>query len=122
MVMAAQPDDESLACSVILQRAVRVGANVRVIYATDGENNPWPQRVLERKWRLNESDRKRWGKVRRAEALAALSVLGVDASSASFLALPDQQLTKLLISDCRSTRMRLAEIIMDWSPTHLLVP
>ena len=122
MVMAAHPDDESLACSVILQRAVRVGANVRVIYATDGENNPWPQRVLERKWRLNESDRKRWGKVRRAEALAALSVLGVHASSASFLALPDQQLTKLLISNCRSTRMRLAEIIMDWSPTHLLVP
>src|SRR3984893_3165663 len=53
MLVAPHPDDEALACSIILQRAVRAGAAVRVIYATDGDDNPWPQRVLERKWRLN---------------------------------------------------------------------
>src|SRR2546430_16513447 len=120
MVMAAHPDDESLACSVILQRAVRVGANVRVIYATDGENNPWPQRVLERKWRLNESDRKRWGKVRRGEALAALRVLGGDASNASFFPPPHQKITKLLIFNCRPPPQRLARTIIVCWPTPLL--
>src|SRR5438105_12356391 len=101
MLIAAHPDDESLACSVVLQRAVHAGAAVRVIYATDGENNPWPQRVIERKWRLHETDRERWGKLRRQEALAALDVLGVNASDVSFLGWPDQKLTELLMSGCR---------------------
>jgi len=78
--------------------------------------------LLERKWRLNAADRKRWGKLRRVEALAALNVLGVSGSDARFLALPDQGLTTLLIHDCRFTLERFAAIIRDWSPTHLLVP
>ena len=57
MLIAAHPDDESLACSIVLQHAVRNGAAIRVVYATDGENNPWPQRVIERKWRLDKADR-----------------------------------------------------------------
>jgi len=122
MLIAAHPDDESLACSVVLQRAVSAGAKVRVLYATDGENNPWPQRVLERKWRLNGSDRRRWGELRRAEAIAALAVLGVSARSASFLGLPDQRLTELLISNPGPVVERLAGIIEDWWPTDLFVP
>jgi LmbE family N-acetylglucosaminyl deacetylase len=122
MLIAPHPDDEALACSIILQRATRAGAAIRVIYATDGDDNPWPQRVLERKWRLKAADRKRWGKLRRSEALAALRVLGVKASQARFLGLPDQGLTDLLRRDCRSTVERFAQIIAEWSPTHLLVP
>jgi LmbE family N-acetylglucosaminyl deacetylase len=122
MLIATHPDDESLACSIVLQRAVGAGAAIRVIYATDGENNPWPQRVIERKWRLQETDRKRWGKLRRVEALAALDVLGVNASDVSFLALPDQKLTRLLMSGCGRTLERLAAIITNWAPTDLVVP
>jgi LmbE family N-acetylglucosaminyl deacetylase len=122
MLIAPHPDDEALACSITLHRVVRAGGAIRVIYATDGDNNPWPQRVLERKWRLNAADRERWGKLRRDEALAALRVLGVRASDARFLALPDQGLTNLLKCDCQSVLERFATIIRDWSPTHLLVP
>src|SRR5450759_4549976 len=121
MLIAPHPDDEALACSITLHRVVRAGGAIRVIYATDGDNNPWPQRVLERKWRLNAADRERWGKLRRDEALAALRVLGVRASDARFLALPDQGLTNLLKCDCQSVLERFATIIRDWSPTHLLV-
>ena len=122
MLIAAHPDDESLACSIVLQHAVRNGAAIRVVYATDGENNPWPQRVIERKWRLDEADRARWGKLRRVEALAALGILGVNASDASFLALPDQKLTRLLTSGCGCTLERFAAMITDWAPTDLLIP
>src|SRR4030081_2598241 len=122
MLIAAHPDDESLACSIVLQQAVGAGAAVRVIYATDGENNPWPQRVMECKWHLDEADRERWGKLRRAEALAALDVLGVSASDASFLALPDQKLTELLMSGGGRAIERLAAVITNWGPTDLLVP
>src|SRR6202162_6736096 len=93
MLIAPHPDDEALACSITLRRVVRAGATIRVVYATDGDDNPWPQRVLERKWRLNAADRKRWGKLRRSEALAALRALGVRASDARFFPLPDPGLT-----------------------------
>jgi LmbE family N-acetylglucosaminyl deacetylase len=93
-----------------------------VVYATDGDDNPWPQRVLEHKWRLSPADRQRWGKLRRSEALSALRVLGVQARDAHFLGLPDQGLTNLLKSGCQSTLARLSRIIRAWSPTYLLVP
>jgi len=122
MLIAPHPDDEALACSVILQQAVRAGAAIRIVYVTDGDNNPWPQRVLERRWRLSASDRKRWGKLRRAEALAALRVLDIQPGDVRFLALPDQGLTGLLLRDCYSALMPLTQVIDDWSPTDVLVP
>jgi LmbE family N-acetylglucosaminyl deacetylase len=122
LLFAPHPDDESLACSVLLQLAVRAGAAVRVVYATDGDDNPWPQRVLERKWRLNATDRRRWGRLRRTEALAALRVLSVNGSAIRFLGLPDQKLTALLMCGCQSARAQFAANIADWSPTDLLVP
>jgi len=122
MLIAPHPDDEALACSVILQQAVRAGAAIGVVYVTDGDDNPWPQRAVERRWNLSASDRKRWGKLRRSEALAALRVLGIHHSDVQFLALPDQGLTDLLLSDCNSALTRIAQVIDDWSPTDILVP
>lgn len=121
-MITPHPDDEALACGIVLQRAVRAGAAVRIVYATDGDDNPWPQRVLERTWRLGETDRKRWGKLRRAEALTALHILGVCPEDVRFLVLPDQRLTHLLVTCWRSSLDHLAASICDWSPTHLLVP
>lgn len=122
LLIAPHPDDESLACSVILQRAARAGGQVRVIYATDGEDNPWPQRFLYGKWRLNADDRARWGKIRRSEAIAALRELGVSPGSVRFLGLPDQKLTKLLLRARQPTVDCLTGEIEEWNPTDLLVP
>jgi LmbE family N-acetylglucosaminyl deacetylase len=122
LLFAPHPDDESLATGVYLQRAIRAGASVRVVYATDGERNCWPQRVLERKVRLRENDRRRWGARRRSEALAALQVLGISAAEVRFLSLPDQGITDLLLSGCGKTLKHLACSIVDWRPTHLLLP
>jgi LmbE family N-acetylglucosaminyl deacetylase len=122
MLFAPHPDDESLATGVYLQRAVAVGAAVRVVYATDGERNCWPQRVLERKVRIREMDRRRWGARRQAEALAALRMLGVQPESVEFLSLPDQGVTDLLLEGCSETLQRLANTISAWQPTHLLLP
>jgi LmbE family N-acetylglucosaminyl deacetylase len=122
MLIAPHPDDESVACGVVLQRAVRAGAAIRVIYITDGENNPWPQRVIESKWRLNAADRVRCGRIRRDEALAALRVLGVDPVAVHCIGLPDQKLTALLARDARFVLKRLALMINQWGPTHLIFP
>lgn len=122
MLIAPHPDDESVACGVVLQRAVRAGAAIGVIYITDGENNPWPQRVIESKWRLNTADRTRWGRIRRGEALTALGRLGVQPAAARFIGLPDQKLTALLARDARFVLKRLASMINQWGPTHLIFP
>lgn len=122
LLIAPHPDDESLACSIAIQRAISAGATIRVVYATDGDNNPWPQRVLDRKWRLTEFDRARWGQLRRREALDALAILGIDRSDVEFLGLPDQGLTNLLVSGCERTLHRLAQNITDWAPTDVLGP
>ncbi len=122
MLIAPHPDDEALACSVILQKAVRAGAAIRVMYVTDGDNNPWPQRALEKRWSLSPSDRQRWGNLRRAEAVAALRTLGVLLEDVQFLGLPDQGLTDLLLRDSDTALMRIAQVIDDWSPTDVLAP
>ena len=122
MMFAPHPDDESLAAGVFLQRAVAAGAAIRIVYCTDGEKNCWPQRILERKVRIGEGDQNRWGARRRAEAIAALRVLQIDAADAEFLSLPDQGITDLLLRGCNKTIRRLASAIINWQPTHLLVP
>ena len=122
MLFAPHPDDESLAAGVFLQRVVAAGTAVRVVYATDGERNGWPQRVLERKMRIRDRDRCRWGARRQGEALAALATLGIGRECVEFLSLPDQGVTDLLLEGCETTLRRLADSIGSWHPTHLLMP
>jgi LmbE family N-acetylglucosaminyl deacetylase len=120
MLFAPHPDDESLGAGILLQHAVAAGAAISVIYLTDGENNPWPQRCLSRRWRLNATDRQRWAKLRRREAIAALQVLGVTPQSARFLGCPDQGLGLLFSADPATTLARLRHLILEWSPTDVV--
>lgn len=122
LLIAPHPDDESLACGVALQAAVRAGAAIRVVYATDGDNNPWPQRFIERKWRISQADRLRWGKLRQREAQAALVTLGLRAEDASFFGWPDQGLTDLIMSDPAPMLSRFRRLLEEFAPTHILFP
>src|SRR5450432_3065940 len=97
LVFAPHPDDESIACGGLLQVAQGAGAAVRVVVLTDGDNNPWPQRWVEKRWSIGDKERARWGARRRDEARAAMRILGIDESDASFSGLPDLGLTDLLM-------------------------
>src|SRR5205085_944203 len=96
LLLAPHPDDEALAMGGLLQRATTAGATARVVFLTDGENNPWPQRAAERRWRIGPQERARWGARRRTEALRSLRTLGIEPAHVSFLGLPDQLLTAAL--------------------------
>ena len=122
MVLAPHPDDESVATGGVLQAAVSMGAEVRIAYLTDGENNPWAQRATELRWRISECDRVRWGARRRREALEALKCLGVAPSSARFLGFPDQRVTETLLSQTHAAVERLADELAGWQPTVLFMP
>jgi len=121
LVFAPHPDDETLAAGALMQSARAAGASLRVVFATDGDNNPWPQRWLERRWRIGAEERARWGRRRRHEAAAALALLGVDVADARFLGWPDQGLTDALMRDDAATAALAAEIA-GFSPTHVALP
>lgn len=122
MVFAPHPDDETLAAGDLIQAAMGAGAAVRVLFATDGDNNPWPQRWLEKRWRIGTAERARWGMRRRTEAGAALATFGIDAgSSARFLGWPDQGLTDVLMRDKAAVDV-LAQELATFAPTHLVMP
>ncbi|MEA3186407.1 MAG: N-acetylglucosamine malate deacetylase 1 [Chthoniobacter sp.] len=122
LILAPHPDDESLGAGGLILRAVRASAVVRVIFATDGDDNAWAQRFVERRVKITQPDRARWGRRRREEALAAIVQLGLPKSSAEFLALPDQQLTSLLLRADESLVRSLAQRIARFAPTLLVVP
>ena len=121
LVFAPHPDDETLATGELIQLAVGAGAAVRVVFATDGDNNPWPQRWFERRLRIGSADRLRWGARRRSEAQAALAHLGVGAEATHFLGWPDLDLTRKLVSDDAAIDVLSAEVA-GFSPTHVAIP
>ena len=122
VVVAAHPDDEVLAAGGLLQRALAAGARVAVVFATDGENNPWAQRVSEHRLRVGAADRARFGARRRGEALAALARLGLGGEAARFLGLPDQGLTRLLVEAPAGPVSALRELLEATHPSLLVGP
>jgi LmbE family N-acetylglucosaminyl deacetylase len=121
-ILAPHPDDESLATGGLIQRAVAEGAEVRVIFASDGENNPWPQRYLERRWNIGQPDRERWGNRRREEALAALRCLGLPPEHVHFAGWPDQGTTASLLNAQQGVVTALVEALAVSRPTLLVAP
>ena len=122
LVLAPHPDDESIATGGLLQEARDAGAQLRVVVLTDGDNNPWPQRWVEKHWRIEAADRSRWGERRRAEARAAMRILGMTEDQMRFLGLPDTGLTDLLMQAQPQVIEVLREQFAEFAPTVLVMP
>lgn len=122
LVFAPHPDDESLACGGLIQRAQQGGAVVFVVVATDGDANPWPQRLIEKRWRLGPDATRRWGALRGNEARAALQTLGVKQDNTRFLHWPDQGLTTLLMEQGEERVALLRDLIRQIRPTLVAMP
>ena len=122
IIMAPHPDDDVIAAGGLMQRVLATGGEVRVVFVTDGENNPWPQRYLERKLFVKAKDRATWGKMRRREALCSLERLGVPEQSAIFLAFPDQGIAKMARQGDDRLRDALRKIVNDVQPTLIVSP
>ncbi len=97
LLLAPHPDDDVIAAGGLIQHVLNSGGQLHIVFATDGESNPWPQRWMLRKWWITAADRAAWGAMRRDEALASLASLGAAHVSTTFLALPDRALSKTAV-------------------------
>ncbi|HEV2721042.1 MAG TPA: PIG-L family deacetylase [Thermoanaerobaculia bacterium] len=122
LIVAPHPDDDAIGAGGLIQRAVAGGAKLRVVIATDGENNPWPQRVMHKKLVIRKNDRARWGAMRREEALEALARLGVERDAARFLGFPDNQVATLARAGCPRVLDALRAVIDEFQPTLIVSP
>ena len=120
LIIAPHPDDEVIGAGGLIQRVAGRGGDVRVVFVTAGENNPWPQRVMQRKWFVTAQDRAAWGALRRREAAASLEVLGAPADCPIFLDYPDQDIARLARQGDQGLTETLRAIIRDFRPSLLV--
>jgi LmbE family N-acetylglucosaminyl deacetylase len=95
LVFAPHCDDETLAAGGIIQRAKAVGAEVRVVFMTNGDGFSLSAGREFAKVRLKPEDYVRLGLVRQNEAQAALKVAGLAVEDVTFLGYPDQGLAPM---------------------------
>lgn len=122
LVVAPHPDDESLAAGGAIQRALEHGARVHVVFVTDGDNNPWPQRVLERRVWVGPRQRERWGARRREEAQSALKELGAESVDVRRLGWPDGGVTRMLVDETTNAIAQWRALFDEIRPSVLVLP
>jgi LmbE family N-acetylglucosaminyl deacetylase len=95
LVVAPHPDDETLGAGGLMQRAREKGGRVHVVYLTDGDGYPEGVRVEDHVETPTARDYRGYGRLRRAEARAALNALKLGRYSFTFLGFPDGGLCHL---------------------------
>ncbi|MEN3002122.1 MAG: PIG-L family deacetylase [Armatimonadota bacterium] len=123
LIVAPHPDDEVLGCGGLIAEAVRRGAQVRVVFLTNGDAYPAAATLLCRST-PTARDFIKLGTLRMQEARRAGELLGLPAHDLIFLGYPDRQLWRmatngdkpLLASTTRCARVPYAEAFRPHAP------
>jgi N-acetyl-1-D-myo-inositol-2-amino-2-deoxy-alpha-D-glucopyranoside deacetylase len=122
LVVAPHPDDETIATGLLIQQVLAAGGEVCVLLLTAGDNNPWPQRWIERRVRIGREDRQRWGRRRMGELGQAMQCLGLPPEALQAMNWPDMGLTDLLLHPGDGATAAMAAVINRWAPTLIAMP
>ena len=122
LILAPHPDDECLGTGGLIQQALAKGAKIKVIFITNGDNNPWPQRYLEKRWSIGSDEKTRWGQRRKIEAQNSLEILGAGKVATAFLGLPDAGILNLWKEGDHHLLEVLTNEFISWQPTLLVQP
>lgn len=89
LVLAPHPDDEVLGAGGVLQRAVEMQLPVKVAFFTHGDSNQWSFLLYRKHPVIMPGAVQQMGLIRRDEAMAASSILGLGREDMVFLGYPD---------------------------------
>ena len=98
LVVSPHPDDESIACSGLIQHALEAGAQVRVLWMTAGDHNIVGPPLFWRKVAVTPAQFRDIGHKRMQEATAAARVLGLGPEDLIFLGYPDSGLSDIFMN------------------------
>lgn len=89
LVLAPHPDDETIGCAGVIQKALKNKNPVRVVFLTFGDNNEWAFLEYRKHPVIVPQAVRNMGMVRHREALNAARVLGMSPGDLIFLGYPD---------------------------------
>jgi LmbE family N-acetylglucosaminyl deacetylase len=92
LIIAPHIDDEAISSAGLIQQALNVGAKVKIIYMTNGDDNLFSIAKQERDLRLNPNDFIKLGEKRMSEGEKATQILGLKREDLFFLGYPDRGL------------------------------
>jgi len=95
MVFSPHPDDESLGAAGLIQRVIKTGGAVKVVFVTSGDGFPEAVEMGDHISTPTARDYRDYGEDRMEESLEALSTLGLKQSDVIFLRFPDGGLSAL---------------------------
>jgi LmbE family N-acetylglucosaminyl deacetylase len=89
LIVAPHPDDEAIGAGGLIQQACATGAAVRVIYLTNGDHNQIAFKLYNLSLHIRPRQYRAFGEMRRREAIAATTLLGLTPDHLTFLGYPD---------------------------------
>jgi len=96
LILSPHPDDEVLIAGGLIQRVLKSGGQVKIVYLTPGDSSVGSVIKIDRNLRLAPGDFVALANRRHDEALVATKVLGLNESDLFFLGFPDQGLREVL--------------------------
>jgi LmbE family N-acetylglucosaminyl deacetylase len=102
LVVSPHPDDETLCCAGVIQRVLKAGGRVSVVWITSGDGSELSMLIVEKSLFINSGKLRDLAAKRMQEARAATALLGVPAAQQFFLGYPDRGLL-LLMTDNYAT-------------------
>jgi len=95
LIVAPHIDDEIISSAGLIQEALSKGAQIKIVYLTNGDNNYFSIIKINKNLKETPNDFISLGEKRMLEAKEAAGVLNVSSSSLIFLGYPDHGLTYL---------------------------
>ncbi|MDJ0677134.1 MAG: PIG-L deacetylase family protein [Calothrix sp. MO_167.B42] len=106
IIFAPHQDDETLGCGGTIIRKKQAGADLKIVFMTDGSSSH------------SLIDSQELKAIRREEALAAAKKLGVEPWDVIFLEVKDGKLSNNIMP----TIQRVSNIIIDFLPQEIFIP
>lgn len=89
LILAPHPDDEAIGTGGVIQEAVNVGAKVKIVLLTNGDNNELSFLVYKKRLVLTRNELLSMGQVRHNETISAAALLGLNEDNIVSLGYPD---------------------------------
>lgn len=96
LILAPHIDDEIISSAGLIQKALKNNAQIKIIYLTNGDNNPGSVIKENKNLQLSPNEFISLGETRMNEARAATKILNLNPEALLFLGYPDQGLLPML--------------------------